>query len=256
MKTIIQAILTKWQDPLDVLRECGGYYECPKGADGKRLGPLVGYAGRDELDRQFVGDVYVNFAKAERHAQILRHFARRIETVLVGTTGELLQLLQESTGFCGAPEGGKALAVTLANIFDKQYIFPEKKITAVATTTSREVSNLAFDRHEPDGGDKWWIVEDVCNNFSTTTRLVGLIENFGAEVMGIICFLNRSLDIGDSFTVREGLVLPIISIVRKPIAQYRQDDPAVVDDVSAGNVVWKPKNDWRRLAEAMAHHQT
>jgi len=33
-------------DHLEILRRCGGYYGCPKDAAGKRLGPLVGYAGK------------------------------------------------------------------------------------------------------------------------------------------------------------------------------------------------------------------
>ena len=31
---------------METLRRCGGYYKCPKGPDGTRMGPLVGYAGK------------------------------------------------------------------------------------------------------------------------------------------------------------------------------------------------------------------
>jgi hypothetical protein len=65
--------------PLDLARMCGGYYECPKSPDGKRLGPLVGYAGRDELGRQYVGDIYVNFAQVERYGRALLDIARKIK---------------------------------------------------------------------------------------------------------------------------------------------------------------------------------
>lgn len=54
------------KNPLAVLKALDGYYECPKDTAGKRLGPLVGYAGRDNLGRQYVGDIYANFAVAER----------------------------------------------------------------------------------------------------------------------------------------------------------------------------------------------
>ncbi len=243
------------QAPLDLLKRCGGYYECPKDANGKRLGPLVGYAGRDENEKQFVGDVYVNFAKAERHAPILTYLARGLyNAAYERTEGHI----ERSTGFCGAPEGGKALACqlaqaagTLAEEHLSQYIFPEKKIIALATPTSREVSELVFDRHEPEAGESWWIVEDVCNNFSTTAKLVALIESYGASVAGILCFLNRSPEINEEFCLRPGLKLPVIALVRKKIEQYRQNNPFVAEDVLMGNVVWKPKNEWGKLAAAM-----
>lgn len=43
------------------------------------------------------------------------------------------------------------------------------------------------------------------------------------------------------------MLLPVCLIV-----QYRQDHLTVVDDIVAGNVVWKPKNEWRQLEQAMA----
>lgn len=240
--------------PIETLARCGGYYECPKDASGKRWGPLAGYAGRDEKGRQFVGDVYVNFAKAERHLPVLRDFAEKLafqldhQMRLKGFSA----LGTKATGFCGAPEGGKALAVMLANFCGNQYIFPEKKVTVAATPSSREISELVFDRHEPEKGDLWWITEDVCNNFSTTKTMVDLIESFGAQVAGIICFLNRSLEVGGEYRPKDGLVLPVIMLIRQKIEQYTQDDPAVAEDIRAGNVVWKPKNDWDKLAGTMA----
>lgn len=244
------AVLRDTRKPLDLLRQCGGYYQCPKDADDKRLGPLVGYAGRDDSGRQYVGDVYANFAKLERHAPALQNVAGKlIERVRVPALVD--RPVVEATGFCGAPEGGKALAVALAMIASGQYIFPEKKITVAASATSREVSELVFDRHEPEPETIWWIVEDVCNNFSTTAKLVKLIEDCGASVAGIICFLNRSLEVEDQFTVRDGLVLPVVALVRQPIMQWSQDHPDVAEDIKAGNIVWKPKNDWAKLEAAM-----
>lgn len=240
--------------PIDTLARCGGYYECPKDASGKRLGPLAGYAGRDEQGRQYVGDVYVNFAKAERHLPVLRSIAEKLsfklshKMRLPGTYAHYANV----TGFCGAPEGGKALAVMLANYFGNQYIFPEKKVITAATPNSREISKLVFDRHEPDEGDLWWITEDVCNNFSTTETMVNLIESFGARVVGVVCFLNRSLEVESEYRPSPGLVLPVVSLIRQKIDQYNQDDSAVAEDVRAGNVVWKPKNNWDKLAGAVA----
>jgi len=222
------------EDPLAILKRCDGYYERPPG------GPLVGYAGRDDQGRQYVGTVYANFAKAERHGDVLDHVADALIKKFGGIT-------LRGDGFCGAPEGGKALAVALATRLGKDYIFPEKQITELKTATSREKSTFVWSRHEPEPGESWWIVEDVCNNFSTTADLVKLIEERGAQVVGIICFLNRSLTINEEYSPEAGRALPVRALVRKVIAEYRQDDPVVAADIAAGNVVWKPKNEWARL---------
>lgn len=242
-----EEIVLDGREPLAILTDCDGWYECPRDPNGKRLGPLVGYAGRDEKERQFVGDAYANFAMAERQGNILRHFAVQLYYKLIEHPA-----WTTSTGFCGMPEGGRALATALAIRSGREFIFPEKKVTALATPTSREASKLVFARHEPGKGNSWWIVEDVCNNFSTTAKAVALIEEGGAKVAGIACFLNRSLEVDAEYTVRPGLVLPVIALVRQPIAEYKQDDPRVAADIQAGNVVLKPKNEWPRLKEAMA----
>lgn len=223
------------ESPLALLAQCGGYYEQPPG------GPLVGYAGRYGDGKQFVGRIYANFAKAERNGLVLRHFAEEL-------VRKFPQITDPNIGFCAAPEGGKALAVALANITGAGYLFPEKRVTALKTESSREKSDLVWGRHEPEKDESWWIVEDVCNNFSTTKEMIALIESKGASVAGIICFLNRSLDVDDVYGSK---ILPVLSLVRKVIAEYRQDDPMVATDVKAHNVVWKPKNDWDKLANAM-----
>ena len=236
--------------PLDLMREAGAYYECPTGPDGRRLGPLVGYAGRDGQGRQFVGDIYINFARAETRPALLASFSQTLRASR-GARG-LDALLHDATGFCGAPEGGKAFAYQLALDAGKRYIYPEKKVTAAASAASREVSELVFARHEPASGESWFIVEDVCNNFSTTAKLVASVEAFGARVAGILCFLNRSDTIDEAYEARSGLVLPVVAVVRKSFGQFAQDDPAVAEDLAKGNVVWSPKKEWPRLAAAMA----
>src|SRR5829696_8646404 len=105
--------------PSELLKLCGGFYECPKAPNGKRRGPLVGYAGRDERGRQFVGDAYINFAAVERHGIVLRTLAEQLQSRLAETH------IDRIDGFCGAPEGGKALATILSVLGERQYIFPE-----------------------------------------------------------------------------------------------------------------------------------
>lgn len=228
------------EDPLEMLKRCGGYYSCPKDEQGKRRGPLVGYAGLYGDNKQYVGDVYANFAKAERHGEILKYVAE-----------QLLPRISRATGFCGAPEGGKALATMLAVVSGAQYIFPDKEVTALKTATAREKSKLVFARHEPAPGETWWITEDVCNNFSTTASLIELIEQHSAEVAGIVCFLNRSLTHQTIFPYRSTpyKYLPIVALTYTPISEWTQDDAAVAEDVNAGNVVWKPKNEWDKLPQ-------
>ena len=234
--------------PLDLMRQVGAFYECPKDAAGKRLGPLVGYAGRDHTGRQYVGDIYVNFAQAERHPALLAIFSTALGDA-VRAQG-LSVLMGRAKGFCGAPEGGKAFAYQLAADHAKHYIYPEKKVTGLADATRRETSDLVFSRHEPARGESWFIVEDVCNNFSTTSTLVALIESFGASVAGVLCFLNRSGVVTTSYEPREGLILPVVAVVQKPFGQFDQADPDVAGDIARGNVVWSPKRDWQALAAA------
>ncbi len=236
---------------LTLATRCGGFYECPKDTDGKRLGPLVGYAGRDSLGRQYVGEVYVNFAKVERHPKALSRVASLLLDKMLAHDNECMDM---TSGFCGAPEGGKALAQALSVLTGKQYIFPEKKITALATDSSREQSELVWGRHEPRPVGGWWIVEDVCNNFSTTLKFVDLFRIYGSFPIGIICFLNRSISTVDRLSVSmDGPDMPILYAVHKPFSQYEVGHMHVERDVSIGNVVWKPKAEWGRLTEAVAN---
>ncbi len=234
-----------YSDPLGLLRALGGYYECPKDATGKRLGPLVGYAGRDEEGKQYVGDIYANFARAEEYPQVLNYFAER----LCDRRKSLVHV--NATVYCGAPMGGIALAQLLALKDKRRFLYPEKKITVAATATSREQSQVVFSRHEIEPGDRVVIVEDVLNNFSTTGQLIDLVIDSGGAVIAIVGLLNRSLNVEDVFSW-QAESYPVVSLVRKPIAQYRQGDAEVAADIATRNVVLKPKNEWAKLEAAMA----
>lgn len=239
---------------LETLGNCGGYYICPKDSEGHRLGPLVGYNGDydapDGSKKHFVGDVYANFAKAEIYPHILKFFAGCISQ-------RLYAKLSNIDVFCGAPIGGYSLADALGLGNNINMIKAEKKITALKTATSREESELVFGRHEVGPCQRVVIVEDVCNNFLTTEKLITLINSSSGEVVAIVCFLNRSLTVDDKYCLRFGftknilLDIPVISLVRLPINEWKQDDPAVAEDIAKGNVVWKPKDEWDRLMQAM-----
>lgn len=238
-----------WQ----LLKKSGGLYECKKDSDGRRLSPLVGYAGTygpENAKKHFVGDVFANCAKLERHGHL-----KTMERILTdGIRRRDPKFLSGSPGFCGAPMGGIAFATVLSYELHGELIYPEKRVTAVAIEGgAREQSELIFDRHEPTEGREYWIVEDVCNNFSTTDKLIRLILQQGAGVRGILCLLNRSLTVDDEFSA-EGLDLPVICVEREKILEYMHDDPFVLADVTAKNVSWKPKRreEWKKLMQAAA----
>ncbi len=233
------------KDPLHILQALGGYYECPKDTTEKRLGPLVGYAGTYQPGKQWVGDVYANFAKAERWPQVLQYFASRlVRQMPFHQAGDLT--------VCGAPLGGLAFANLLALQGGWQYLYPEKKVETLATSSNREKTKLLFNRHQVSAPEQILIAEDVSNNFSTTAELIRLIAQSGGEVVGVACLLNRSMTTDREFTC-DGKTYPIYALTRKPILEYHQDDPFVASDVQTGNIVWKPKDtaDWNRLEMAM-----
>src|SRR3989338_5324320 len=88
------------EDPLDLLARCGGYYDCPIGADGKPKGPLVGYTARYDGEHHWVGFTYANFAKAEEHPPVVRYCSSRLVDMINVR-------LNDIDVFCGIPEGGK-----------------------------------------------------------------------------------------------------------------------------------------------------
>ena len=229
---------------LEQLRSCGGYYECPRDEDGKRLGPLVGYAGkyqnRNGEKKQFVGDVYYNLAKIEESPRVLDYFAEECAVMIAAKITCIDYVL-------GAPMGGIAFASALAKYLDCRFVFAEKKTTALATSESREKSKFLMKRHVIKPRSKVVIVEDVCNNFSTTGDLRVLIEECKGVLAGIACELNRS-------NGKTWQKLPVVSLIYQPTKQYSQDDIRVRDDVQDGNVVWKPKDEWDRLQAIMAAH--
>ncbi|MCX6718441.1 MAG: hypothetical protein NTY81_02460 [Candidatus Staskawiczbacteria bacterium] len=159
---------------LETLRRCGGFYDCPiSEGTGERMGPLVGYAGKYQgpngLQLQWVGETYANFAMAEIHPNVLLFFAR-----CLATKAESIIDIADIDVLCGAPIGGYSLATALGMITDNNVIKAEKKVTALATESAREKSKLVFGRHSVEKGLRYAIVEDVCNNFSTTEELINL----------------------------------------------------------------------------------
>ncbi len=246
-KEIIEILAEHNGDPLKVLHALGGYYECPVSSDGKRLGPLVGYAGKydagDGTKKQFVGDVYANFAIAEQYPVVMYEFATSMAKKI--TRAEI-----EVDRICGPQMGGIAIAQMTALIAGKRFAYIEKKITQLATEALREQSELLLQRHSIMPGERVFIMEDVLNNFSTTAQTIQVIHDAGGIVVGIGGLLNRSLTIESSYKHGEQSI-PVIALVQKAIFEWKQGDANVVTDMAHANVVLKPKNEWARLMEAM-----
>ncbi len=243
MKATAEIPLFRGDTVFEILERCNGYYERAQG------GPLVGYAGRyqaqDGSQKQYVGEIYANFAKAEPYQHVMREYADLMYERHSPAIGEL-------SAFVAAPTGGYTFSDKLGDRFDCRSIKAEKKVVALATSDSREQTELVFARHQLSKGDQVGIVEDVCNNFSTTDQLIDLVERNGGEVCVILCQLNRSPTV-DAYYTHPHLAkvqIPVLCLVRKVIPEYRQDDPFVAADVAAGNVVWKPKDEWEKLKKA------
>jgi orotate phosphoribosyltransferase len=227
---------------LETLKACDGYYVSPRDKQGKLLGPLVGYAGTYDTEdgpKNYVGYEYFNFAKAEMEPCVLDAFADNIA-----------QWIQEYSQDCnlliGAPMGGILLAGAIGRHLNCRTIFAEKKVVTLADLVNgkKEESIQIIDRHEINPGDKVIVVEDVCNNFSTTAKLQELIKSRGGKLIGIACAVNRS---GQS----RWNEIPIRAAITLDAKQYRQTDPEVVDLLEARKIAWRPKFQWPELKKAM-----
>ncbi len=238
-------------DPLKILYDLGGYYECPKGGDGKRLGPVVGYAGKYDagggIEKQWVGDIYANFAIAEQYPVLIHNFAQQFWKK-VSSMGDDIDII------CGPQMGGIAIAEMVALVGEKRFAIIEKKVTQLATEKLREQSKLVFARHGIMSGENALVMEDVLNNFSTTSLTIDLIEENGGRVTFIGGLLNRSPNIEHFFDHR-GRGIPIISLSRRATSEWRQDAPEVIEDMEKGNVILKPKDNWTPLAEVMEKYK-
>ena len=229
-------------DPLATLKRCNGYYLSPKDQNGKYIGPVVAYAGEymtDEGPKNKVGFEYFNFAKAEEYNCVRGYFAKLVDN-------KLKEKLIEIDAVLGAPMGGILFADSLSQKLDCRVVFSEKKVTDLAQPDNgiKERSKQIIERHEIRPGDKVAIVEDVTNNFSTTDALINLIIQKRGIVVAIICAFNRSdLSLWHN--------IPVISALEIPTKQFRQDDKEVFDLIEKGHIIWRPKDEWAPLKEAM-----
>lgn len=236
---VIEIVAQNLRNPLSMLHLFGGYYN---GLDktGRIIGPLVTYATEYEPGLRYVGWEYANWAKAEMHPYALKVIARRL----------LPEIPLGINCFCGVPEGGRSLATILSLEGNKRHIYLEKKTTKLATETEKAESELVFGRHEPEPGELIGLTEDVGNHFGSTAKSIDKVEAKGAKVGAIVCLHNRSQEIDNVFNYK-GVNIPVVSYLRHPMKDYRQDDPAVAEEIARGNFVSDPKKQWEPLMAMM-----
>jgi adenine/guanine phosphoribosyltransferase-like PRPP-binding protein len=234
-----EIIYRRRHDYLDLLRARQGLYEQTGNS------PLAAFAARDEQGRQLVGFTYANFAVIEEDSYCLKFVSGKLKNKLRKFKGRRV--------LCGTQMGGIALSVALGIKTGWLTVKAEKKVIKTAVPgVSKERSEMVFKRHDLFPDDKVIIVEDICHNFSTTAKLIALIESYGAEVVAIVCFLNRSSKHAKFYVVPgTGKKIPVISLVQKAMPSYNQDAPEVANYVKAGNILWAPKEQWGLALSSM-----
>ena len=228
-------------------------YVCPK-KDGKRIGPLVPYAGKDGQGRNLVGDVYFNFAMIEPMPWIVDLFAKAIMININVQQHELAGV----DAVIGIPDGGRTLGQALANCMRRRFIYPLKVPRPKSKMATKEEFDLAFKRISIEKDMKVLVCDDVHNNFQNTDDVLDIVVNAGAVVVGLASGLNRSPKWDSHYVPQKGALrgqeIPIVSAIRKKLDEFDQDDPAVAEDVQRGNIEPKVKENWNKLKALMAEH--
>lgn len=226
--------------PYKTLVDYDGLYESPKDENGNYKGPLVAYAGIEKTTgKNWVGFCYYNIAKVEQPSETRAIFAKIMAAKIKDKAGIPQMLI-------GAPMGGIILAVSTADQLHCDVAFFEKKTIKLADPVNniKEESELVFNRHNLNIGYRVILFEDICNNFSTTDKMIEIIKSKGGVVSAIACIVNRSPH--DKW---KGI--PVLSAIHINTPEYSQIDPKVSEMIETENIIWKPKAEWDKLKQAM-----
>jgi orotate phosphoribosyltransferase len=203
---------------------------------------MVAYAGtyNDEAtgeELRLVGPEYYDCSKVETHPRVLRYFARRLTGLVQLQTG-----LFAPDAVLGMPIGGMTLSYALSEELGCRYIFAEKD-------GPRGDQKLVMGRHGIQPGWKVVVGEELVNNAKSSSKVLRLIEEAGAECIGVAGMVNRNQD---GITVIPESDIPIIMVIEVPTPQYRQDDPRVLGTIERGYpIVLEGKKQYAILQAAM-----
>ena len=247
MKNVIEP--QEGEDLYALAKRCNALYICPKDDRGTRKGPLVIYAGQDELGRNFVGDIYFNFRRVEEHPRAVEAFAeiawKKLLTQGLGNSFDTV---------CGIPQGGRTFGQALARIANKRFVYADKKPKQTEEGKKQEyVWDLTQFEFEP--GERVALAEDVFNNFQNTDKTLEQIAERGVTIVLLVGALNRSSVYDTVYTPKRdpflGVEFPVVASIREAFPEYRQDDGEVLGDIRNRNLETDVKRNWRTLLSLM-----
>lgn len=228
------------EDLLELGKRCKAVYVCPKDG-GKRIGPLVVYAGKDSQGRNLVGDIYFNFRRIEVHPKAVVAFAE-VACQKLWEQGRI----DSFDTVCGIPQGGRTFGQMLALVAGKRFAYADKKPKPTETGKKQEYT-WDLSQFDFEQGERVAIAEDVYNNFQNTDSTLTEVAVTGANIVLLVGALNRSPVYDTTYTTKKLQILPVIASIREAYPEFEQDDPAVAADIAAGNVEFEVKKNWAKL---------
>lgn len=227
------------EDLFDLAKRCDALYICPK-RDGKRIGPMVAYAGKDDKGENFIGDIYFNFRKIEQQPKVLEAFAEAAAKEL-----DRQNLIGKFDTVCGIPQGGRTFGQELARILKKRFVYADKKPIPTEPGQKQEYDwNLSQFEFEP--GERVAVAEDVFNNFQNTDHTLAAIGKTGVKIVLLVGALNRSPKYDSAYRG-----IPVVASVREAYPEFKQDDPKIVADIAQVGIEFEVKKNWPKLMAAM-----
>lgn len=231
---------------VETFDECGAFYIRKEGTNMPFVEVAKTYSV-DAEERHYVSNQYLNFREALKNLRVLEILAQRMVEKLAGLS---------TTKFFGAPTGGCGLAKRISEIRNQQQGGGlNTSINTWKTRFNEESDGIDYQSDQINDGDKIVLVEDVCNQFSTTKEILRLFkkQEKKVKIVTVICILNRSENIENILKITDYPDdIPVIYLERMPTVIYKQEDNCVAKAVTAGTKIIKnPKENWKELKEAM-----
>jgi len=241
-------------DLLQLIKEHGGIYTCPRDTNGKMLGPLVGLQSRYDIKSgsletgRLVTADFFNFAHMEQnHTRIFRMIAGLLAQRIRTQFSRQFEEDFSQVYILSVPAGGALLGSNIACNLNCKYASAEKRFFHAPRDGMKY--EIVLQHHQIEPGAQVILVDDVCNNFSVIIGLLKSLIRLKLQPMAIACGVNRSTQI--NFQAPNFPTVPIIPLLHFPTQQFRQDDPEVSHLIAKNEVFWNPRRDWHQLLEIM-----